>query len=235
MDLDYLVGFDTETTGISPVDDRIVTASIVCLAPDNSVYSAHEWLINPGIPIPDEAAAVHGVSTAQAEAEGVDPAIAVLDIAKYLQAYLQQGIPVVAYNAAFDFSILNAEIKRYTYLNGFSDLFDDPALMKNIIDPYVIDKKVDRYRKGRRTLTDSAKLYGVSLENAHASYDDCIAAVGVARALWDKYPALAEGDPERLYEAQAQWYREQQEGLAAYFKKQGKDADVNTVWPINTL
>ena len=235
MTLDYLIGFDTETTGISVVDDRIVTASIVCVAPDGSIHDEFEWLINPGIDIPEGASAVHGVTTEKAQADGVEPSGALVEICKVLAGYMAQGIPIVAYNASYDFSILNSEIKRHSLGESFADFFPDRVVPKLIIDPYVIDKRVDKYRKGRRTLTDSAKLYGVDLENAHTSFDDCLAAVGVARALWDKYPVMSEGDLESLYDALVSWYKGQQEGLAAHFKRQGTEADVNTVWPISTL
>ena len=230
---EYLLGFDTETTGVSVSEDRIVTASAVLLNSSNEMILNWEWLINPGVEIAEGASEVHGITTEYAAEHGANPKTSVFEIASILRYYMENGVPVVAYNAAFDFSLLNAECKRHLDTD-FASFFTDPTAMSNIIDPYVIDKRLDKYRKGSRTLTASAGVYSITLENAHASFDDCVAAVGVARALWAKFKILQDGDQSTLFEAQQGWYREQQEGLAAYFKKQGKEADINTVWPIST-
>jgi len=43
--------FDTETTGVDPHRDRIVTAALIIVEPHRDL----SWLLNPGIPIPQEA------------------------------------------------------------------------------------------------------------------------------------------------------------------------------------
>ena len=235
MTLDFLLGFDTETTGVDTAEDRIVTTSAVLLDANNEILEHFEWLIDPGVEIPEGAAKVHGISTEHAREHGSEPAEAILQIASTLAYYMANGVPVVAYNAAYDFSILNAEIKRHLGYEGFHSFFKDDKIPPMIIDPFVIDKKVDD-RPGRRTLGIAAKYYGVSLENAHASYDDCVAACDVLRALWNKYPIFAQGDLTGLYDAQRQWYKEQQESTMASFEKRGKDiSDFNTIWPVSTL
>src|SRR5699024_4019489 len=55
-----MVGFDLETTGKNPHEARIVTASIVLLDPQGRTRAHAEWLLDPGVEIPAEAAAVHG-------------------------------------------------------------------------------------------------------------------------------------------------------------------------------
>lgn len=230
----YILSWDTETTGVSPKDDRIVTASAVLLSPDGEVTEHWEWLINPGVEIPEGASAVHGISTEHAREHGENPMTSVFEIASVVSHYLRNKTPVVAYNASFDFSILNAECKRYLQYD-FYDFFPDRKIPPYIIDPFVLDKRLDRYRKGSRTLTASAEVYEVELENAHASYDDCVAAVKVLRSMWDRYPVLGQGVFTDLYDAQIAWYKEQAEGLIEYFKKQGKDTEsIGTVWPIYT-
>ncbi|MDR0366186.1 MAG: hypothetical protein LBH68_05095, partial [Bifidobacteriaceae bacterium] len=66
-DMRDLVGFDTETTGVRTEADRIVTAALVCRRADGSREAA-TWLINPGVEIPAQATAVHGITTAKAQA-----------------------------------------------------------------------------------------------------------------------------------------------------------------------
>ena len=237
--LPYLVGFDTETTGVSVFDDRIVTASIVYVDPVGEIIQNYEWLINPGIEIAEGASDVHGITTDHAKEFGSDPVQSIYDIASTLAYFMSNSVPVVAYNGAFDFSLLEYEIKRHLGghgYTGFSSFFETREIPKMLIDPYVIDKHVDRYRPGKRTLSVSSEFYGISLENAHASYDDCLAAVGVARALWDRFTDLKDGPLDELWDAQVMWYADQQKGLADYFEKQGKELSdpINTEWPIRS-
>lgn len=230
--LRHCVGFDLETTGIDVFEDRIVTASIVYVDSLGEIIQSYEWLINPGIDIPAEATAVHGISTEHAQTHGEQPKTALYEVAGILSYFLTEFVPVVAYNASYDFSILNEEIQRHLGYSGFDAFFDNSEIPELLIDPLVIDKKLDRYRSGSRKLTAQAERLGVSLENAHTSADDALAAVLVAKALWDKYPELSGGPIHDLYPAQQEWYKEQQLSLQDYFTKQGKSETVNTQWPI---
>ena len=74
-----LVGFDTETTGVDVGADRIVTAAVV--RRDASGTRVRTWLIDPGIPIPPAATAVHGITTEQARARGRAPREALDEVA----------------------------------------------------------------------------------------------------------------------------------------------------------
>jgi len=65
---DLLVGFDLETTGTDPRQARIVTAAVTEVKGGEPVRH-RAWLANPGVPIPAETTAIHGVSTEQAAAE----------------------------------------------------------------------------------------------------------------------------------------------------------------------
>lgn len=97
-----LVGFDLETTGTEPLEARIVTAAVVGLAGrDGEPVRQRTWLADPGIRIPAQASAIHGISSERAAADG-RPAREVADeIAETLVGYWRQGVPIVAYNAAF--------------------------------------------------------------------------------------------------------------------------------------
>ena len=64
-----LVGFDLETTGTEPLEARIVTAAIVGVRPGEPVRRLG-WLADPGIHIPAQASAIHGISSERASAEG---------------------------------------------------------------------------------------------------------------------------------------------------------------------
>ena len=55
-----LVFFDLETTGIDIANDRIVEISLVKLYADGK-EEINTFRINPGIPIPPEVTAIHGI------------------------------------------------------------------------------------------------------------------------------------------------------------------------------
>jgi DNA polymerase-3 subunit epsilon len=97
---DLLVGFDLETTGTDPHEARIVTAAVTEVKAGEPVRH-REWLADPGVPIPAETTAIHGVSTERAAAEGRPAPEVVAEIADALRAYWALGVPVVVYNAPF--------------------------------------------------------------------------------------------------------------------------------------
>lgn len=215
------VGFDLETTGVDTCTARIVTASVVLLDADGKIVNQREWLVDPGIEIPEAATAVHGVSTEKARAEGQPAAQAVREILGLLNFASQQA-PLIAFNASYDFSVLYAEALRYDM---------PPFIPGNVIDPFIIDKQVDKFRKGKRTLAAACEHYGVVLENAHTSFADAVACVAVGRAIGDQYPQL-QVEPEILHGWQIGWAREQAEGFQAYLRKTKPDAVVDGAWPI---
>ena len=213
--------FDLETTGRDPLDARIVTASIVVVNGRSEILHTKEWLVNPGVPIPVEASEIHGIYTAQAQAEGMDAATAVAEISAYL-ADLFQTMPVMAFNAAYDFTVLDREAKRH----GVATLAPAP-----VIDPYIMDKQVDKYRRGKRNLSVMSEFYGVPLLNAHTSQADAAATIGIADALAEKYPKL-QIDPLELHGAQVSWAAEQAAGLQEFFRRKDPAAVVNGEWPV---
>lgn len=217
--------FDLETTGVDVASDRIVTAHVGVLDAEGRQIAARSWLADPGIPIPDGAAAVHGISTERAQSEGRDAGEVVAEITQSLRALFAQGLPVVAYNASYDFSLLTHECLRH----GIAPL-EMPA---PIIDPHVIDKAVDRYRKGKRTLEVVAGHYAVPLDGAHEAAADAIAAGRVAQAIARSFPLASSA--QELHTQQIGWARTQAESLTEYFIRIGRlDAEdaLDGTWPV---
>jgi len=56
-----LVFFDLETTGVNTATDRIVQISMIKVFPDGK-EDKYNYFVNPGIPIPAEATAIHGIT-----------------------------------------------------------------------------------------------------------------------------------------------------------------------------
>ncbi|MFE0376215.1 exonuclease domain-containing protein [Streptomyces inhibens] len=227
--LGRLAGFDLETTGPDPLTARIVTACVVQCGGDQPTASA-TWLTDvDGEEIPAEAAEIHGVTTGIAHTQGVDLREAVDQIIGALsQAALSDGIPVVAMNARYDLTVLDREARRY----GMTPLTDRLGGELQVIDPYVIDKQVDRYRSGKRTLTALCKHYEVPLDGAHSADADALAACRVAWRQGTRYPRLAAMSLDELHTAQITWAEEQAASLQARFRETRPDAYVEPAWPV---
>lgn len=223
--LDRVAVFDLETTGVDVENDRIVTAYVGLLDAAGEVIHAESWLADPGIEIPAGATAVHGITTEAARTDGRPAAEVVAEIVQALRTILAGGIPVVAYNASFDLSMLKHEALRH----GIEPIVDPSP----VIDPLVIDKTVDRFRKGKRTLDVVAAHYAVTLDAAHEASADAIAAGRVALAIAERYADTLPTTVEELHTRQVGWARAQAESLTEYFVKIGRiDAVVDGSWPI---
>lgn len=229
------LAFDTETTGVDVEQDRIVTAAVVDIRPGEEVR-VRTWLINPGIDIPAEASSIHGVTTEIARADGVHPSTALEEISLEVETALASGMPLVAMNAAFDFTLLDRELLRYK-LGGIVDRLGSYDALRPVLDPYVLDRELDKYRKGGRTLTDLCRHYRVKLDGAHDASADAIAACRVLYRMAQQYPrSLGTADLHNLHDKQIQWHAERQRDFAAYRESIGKPLDdISTEWPIRTV
>ncbi len=221
-----LAVFDLETTGVDVETARIVSACVAVLDPDGSVVDRWDWLADPGIEIPEGASAVHGITTERAQALGRPAADVVGEITQTLRVLFGLGIPLVVYNAPYDLSLLDRECSRY----GLTPL----ATVAPVIDPLVLDKAVDKYRKGKRTLEVTAGLYGVTLDDAHDAGSDAIAAGRVAQSLARAYPEELDIPIADLHGRQEIWFAEQAASFADYIRNvKGDDTFVsNESWPV---
>ncbi|MFJ8309440.1 MULTISPECIES: 3'-5' exonuclease [unclassified Streptomyces] len=225
-----LAAFDTETTGVDVEEDRIVSAALVVQDGPGARPRATRWLVNPGVPVPAGATAVHGLTDEHLQLNGRWPSPVMEEIAKGLAEQCAARRPLVIMNAPFDLTLLDRELRRHRaacldhYLDG------DPL---RVLDPRVLDKHLDRYRKGRRTLTDLCAHYGVTLEGAHDAAADALAALEVVRAVGRRFAARLERlSPTELHTLQATWHAAQARGLQAWFARQGTPELVDTAWPL---
>ena len=226
-----LAGFDLETTGVNVETDRIVTACVVQCGAKQPTQSFN-WLADPGIEIPEEAAKVHGITTERARAEGRPAAEVVEQVVAGLAESVLAGLPVVAMNASFDLTTLDREARRH----GVQPLTDIVGKDLRVVDPRVLDKKVDPYRRGGRKLEDLCRTYDVRLDGAHSADADAIAACRVAWRIATTKPAIGRASLDELHALQIEWARQQAESLRAYFARTpGKESwadGVRTEWPL---
>ncbi|MGO1561609.1 MAG: exonuclease domain-containing protein [Actinomycetaceae bacterium] len=224
-----LLGFDTETTGVDVDSDRVVTAALV--AQDSGGTSERTWLIDPGTDIPEQATAVHGITTAHAREHGAAPAEALEEVAQVIAGALGQGGVLVVFNAAYDLAIMRAELRRH----GLPTLEERLGReVSPVVDPLVVDRKVERFRKGKKTLELMGAAYGVAAnEAAHTADGDVAHTLAVLRAITDKHPQLLEMSPEDLHRAQAEWHAEWAENFEQYLRGKGRsDATIERAWPL---
>lgn len=216
-----LLGFDLETTGVNPFEDRMVTYGLILDTPGIPAIE-HTRVVNPGIEIPAGAIAVHGVTNEQAIRDGIPPAEGAADILQYIHSAKDALCPVVAYNGSFDLTMLNAECRRH----GLTPLEEN---FGPVLDPMVLDKGVDKYRKGSRKLADVARHYGVPALDAHDALGDIRMTLGIIRAMEPLFPpdtTLAD-----LWHLQKEWRASQQASYQQYLTRQGKNEVLDPSWP----
>jgi DNA polymerase-3 subunit epsilon len=167
-----LIFFDLETTGMNIASDRIVEISYLKIYPDQR-EETQTFRVNPGMPIPPETTAIHGISD-----EDVKDAPAFNEIAKTL-AKCFEGCDLAGYNSnKFDLPLLAEEFIRANV--------DFDLKKRKLIDVQVIFHK-----REQRTLSAAYRFYcDKNLTNAHNSLADAQATYEVLQAQLDKYSDL---------------------------------------------
>jgi DNA polymerase-3 subunit epsilon len=208
---DQLGVFDLETTGIDVETSRIVSAHVGVINGNGAVVERSDWIADPGVDIPLQASAVHGITTERARAEGRPAREVIAEIVAALQSIFDRGMALTIYNAPYDLTLLNREAVRH----GLAPL----RAPFPIIDPLILDRAVDRFRKGKRTLEAAALVYGVSLTDAHDAGADAIAAGRVAQAMVRLYENDLGIEAAQLHVAQVGWSADQAASFADYMRR----------------
>lgn len=167
-----LVFFDLETTGVNIVKDRIIEISFVKVCP-NGQEICKTRRINPGMPIPPESTAIHGITD-----EDVKDCPTFKEIAKSLAAQIK-GCDLAGYNSnRFDIPLLAEEFIRAGV--------DIDLNRRKLVDVQTIYHKMEQ-----RTLAAAYKFYcNKDLNNAHTAEADTMATYEVLKAQLDRYPEL---------------------------------------------
>lgn len=152
FDSDFVV-FDIETTGFSPVNNRIIEIGAVKVS-KGEITQRFSSFVNPDVPIPFEIEKLTGINDSM-----------VLDapfIETVLPEFLEfcQDAVLVAHNANFDMSFIKENAKRQGISKNF--VYVDTVGIARILLP----------GQAKHTLDAVAKNLGVSLENHHRAVDD---------------------------------------------------------------
>jgi DNA polymerase III subunit epsilon len=219
------VGFDLETTGREQHAARIITAALVV---EGDRSQDQQWLVNPGIPIPPESTAVHGITDADVAQAGMSAALACDAIARALEDHWREGAIVVAYNAQYDFTVLVHELRRHGC---------DPLNLGPVLDPLVLWRALEKYRKGKKRLSDAVERFEVPLNvKEHDAGADALTAVHVMRAVAELDGLMEITDVDAVMDQQREWHRIWAEDFAAWFASKGNDpSGIDRSWPVGTL
>ena len=164
--------FDLETTGINVSKDRIVEICILKVNPDASRESK-TWIVNPGMPIPKESSAIHGIYD-----KDVVDAPTFKDIAPKISEMIA-GSDLGGFNSnRFDVPLLAEELLRAE--------FDFDLSKFKLIDAQTIYHKMEP-----RNLSAAYNFYcKKTLENAHSAEADVLATFEVLDAQVGHYEDL---------------------------------------------
>lgn len=210
-----MLGFDLETTGVDVETDRAVTISLVYIEP-GAEPQVHEWLVDPGVEIPEEATKIHGITTEQVREHGIPAVDAWTEAYAVISQHWSSTTPLVAYNLSFDVTMGDRELERHL---GAAM----PVQGRYCIDPIVIGRANDRWVKGAGAwkLGKACERYGVKLENAHNSTADTMATLRLAYQMAKMWPgSVGYVDLPTLHASQQRWHRQWAVGYANWLEKQ---------------
>ena len=201
-----LVFLDLETTGLVPSQDRIVELAIIKVTPGGDVLERVRRF-NPGVSIPPEATAVHGITDADIrdEAPFAKRALSL--------AVLLEGTDLAGFNVRrFDLPMLMAEFRR----SGIP--FE--ARGRRVIDIQAIF-----HREERRDLSAAARFYlGREHPEAHSALGDIRTSAAVLSAQLERYVHLPQ-DLDGLH-AYCDEYLPIESELERWFQRSGDEGRV---------
>ncbi len=171
-----IVFFDLETTGTNVITDRIVEISYLKISPKGK-EECKVYRVNPGMPIPPAATAVHHITD-----EDVADCPTFKEIGQEIANDIK-GCDLAGFNSnRFDIPLLAEEFLR----NGV----DIDLSNRKMVDVQVIYHKMEQ-----RTLSAAYKFYcGKDLEGAHGAQADTVATYEVLKAQLDRYPDELQND-----------------------------------------
>ncbi|MBR1875524.1 MAG: PolC-type DNA polymerase III [Lachnospiraceae bacterium] len=173
---DYLLSdtycvFDIETTGFSPVKNRIIEIGAV-LVQDGRIVDSFDEFVNPQVPIPHHITALTHITDAMVEnADTID-----VVLPKFLE--FSRGAVFVGHNVTFDMSFIARNAKNLGI--ELDRMYADTLVLSRILLP----------KLGRFTLDRVAKELGVVLVTHHRAVDDSTATAGIWVKLCEKLEAM---------------------------------------------
>lgn len=200
-----IIAFDTETSGLSPWDNALLSIGIALFYPDGEIMSASETLI---IPDPDKiidpiAMQINGLDTSVCNKNGVPAHDASTDLINTIIEQSQKGIPVVGHNMTFDITFAMVNAGREGEEIPEECLLVDTRLLAEYFNP-----------NDNLHLDELCTKYGINLRYHHYAAYDAAATGKLFLALKNEYPEIATWTASDMrnvmnsqFDKQAQRYR----------------------------
>ena len=162
------VVFDTETTGLNPVDDRIVSIAGVRIV-NGRILTGETFnrFVNPGRPIPKASTLIHRITDDMVRDR---PPIAV--VLPQFKVFIGKAV-LVAHNIAFDLSFLKAQEE------SCGVRFDNPVLDTMLLSATLYEHADDH------TLDGLARRFGIEVRDRHTALGDSMAAAAALVAMFE--------------------------------------------------
>ena len=168
-----LVVFDIESTGINPRTDRIIELAVVKLMPPKGEQELHTFLLNPGIPIPPESTAIHGIKPEDVAGKPLFKDIAT-DLYKLLEGCDFGGYNIIR----FDIPMLIEEFLR-------------ASINFNMAGRRVVDAQRIFHKREPRDLKAALQFYCQELFlEGHRAEAEALATVRVLEGQFSRYSDL---------------------------------------------
>ena len=200
-----MLALDTETTGTDPETARLVQICLgLAVAPGQ--WRAFTTLVNPGVPIPAEATAVHGITDAMVQ-DAPTPIEAIRQLQQVALVDASKVDFLVGHNIAYDLTV-----------------------GRSVLDTLVLYRRFD-WTTGGRTLSKLAERHGITFP-AHDAEADALASLRILHILAAKNDLLPLIAPRDLHEAQKRWWVEQQGQAASRVLGNGREFAPQPHWPL---
>lgn len=222
--------FDSETTDKTPKTARILTVYALLQRIDGTKIRDWSWTLNPGVPVPEEASSVNGLTTEFIQANGrTDLLAAITEIYTVLLTATKKQIPILAYNLPYDLTVVDREMRRQKLSLGVTKLVSGqpggfpPAIF---FDPLIWSRHEFKFVKGGHKQFTVARRLGIPVDESRlhdAQYDVELG----AKIAWRFFQKYSQGfDSVRdmsdaLKERNAEWAK----GMTEYFARIGKKED----------
>ncbi len=194
-----VVAFDLETTGLD-IRTALPVSYAFCTYQNRFLALANEQIVNPGVEIPKEAIAIHGISNEEAVERGEDLAVAIRRMYDNILDLGKRNIPLVGMNLTYDLSIVSLLGKQFLGASLYEVGWKGPA-----VDILVLDRYFVKERMGRRNLAALCGYYGIGNRQPHKSFSDAQASCEILFKMADQFK-IDDYEPAMLHHLQGQWY-----------------------------
>lgn len=205
------IAFDVETTGLSPLNDRIIEVGAV-LFENGEIIKRYSTLVNPEVFVPYSATVVNHITNEMVQ-NAPKEKVVYAELIDFLGDALNQQTAICAHNASFDMNFLAETLMRLGY-DGKINFVDTLSLARNLI------KGLHNYKQ------DTVALYfDLINEQSHRAVSD---AVICGKILWNLLLIKEKEQEKRLKELEKSKPCDEEREICAFIQdcivKNGGDA-----------